>query len=449
MTHSAAILAAILGLATTLPAQQQEPKGTGTVVLRAARLIDGTGAPPVANGVVVVTADRIVAVGREGAISVPAGARRIDLGNATLVPGFIDAHTHVIGRPLGDPGADDANVRDFDSFGAILGVANAQKTLMAGFTTIRNVGSGNFDDLALRKAIDEGYVPGPRMQTAGHSLGITGGHCDENGFRPGLADGSPRTGIADGVDQVRQAVRYQAKYGADVIKTCATGGVLSDGDAVGVEQYSFDELKAMVDEAAKLERKVAAHAHGAEGIKTATRAGVASIEHGSFLDEEGARLMVRRGTYLVPTLMAGEAVERAARNGVLKGHRAEKALAAARAMRNGIRVARAHNVPIALGTDAGVGAHGANGHEFTLLVEWGGLTPMRAIVAGTMNAAKLLGWESRIGSLTPGKLADVVAVPGDPTADIRVMERPTFVMKNGVVYKQDSRQEAAPRTVLR
>jgi imidazolonepropionase-like amidohydrolase len=286
------------------------------------------------------------------------------------------------------------------------------------------------------------------MQTAGHSLGITGGHCDENGFRPGLADGSPRTGIADGVDQVRQAVRYQVKYGADVIKTCATGGVLSEGDAVGVEQYGFDELKAMVDEATKLERKVAAHAHGTDGIKTATRAGVASIEHGSFLDEDGARLMARRGTYLVPTLMAGEAVDRAARSGVLKGHRAEKALAAARAMRTGIRIARAHNVPIALGTDAGVGAHGANGHEFTLLVDWGGLTPMRAIVAGTMNAAKLLGWETRIGSLTPGKLADVVAVPGDPLADIRVMERPTFVMKNGVVYKHET-AEGVQRTVER
>ena len=449
MTRPVAILLAFVTLSSRAQGQHQEAKGTGTVVLRAARLIDGTGAPPVVNGVVVVTADRIVAVGREGAVSVPSGARRIDLGDATLLPGFVDAHTHIIGRPLGDPGADDAWMRDFDSFGAILGVANAHKTLMAGFTTIRNVGAGNFDDLALRKAIDEGYVVGPRMQASGHALGITGGHCDENGFRPGLADGSPRNGIADGADEIRQAVRYQAKYGADVIKTCATGGVLSEGDAVGVEQYTFDELKALVDEATKLERKVAAHAHGAEGIKTATRAGVASIEHGSFLDEQGARLMARRGTYLVPTLSASEAVERAARSGVLKGLRAEKALAAARAMRNGIRVARAHNVPIALGTDAGVGPHGANGHEFTLLVEWGGLTPMRAITAGTMSAAKLLGWDARIGSLTPGKLADVVAVAGDPSVDIRVMERPTFVMKNGVIYKHESGQEGAPRTVLR
>ena len=432
-----------------LGAQNQEPRGSGTVVLRAARLIDGTGAPPVTNGVVVVTGDRIVAVGRDGAVSVPAGARRIDLGDATLLPGLIDAHSHIVGRPLGDPGAEDAHVRDFDSFGAILGVANAEKTLLAGFTTIRNLGTGNFDDMALRKAIDEGYVPGPRMQTAGHSLGITGGHCDENGFKPGLADGSPRTGIADGADQVRHAVRYQAKYGADVIKTCATGGVLSEGDAVGVEQYSFEELKTMVDEAAKLERKVAAHAHGAEGIKTAARAGVASIEHGSFLDAEGARLMAQRGTYLVPTLMAGEAVERAAQNGILKGLRAEKALAAARAMRNGIKVARANNVPIAFGTDAGVGAHGANGHEFTLLVEWGGLTPMNAIVTATTNAARLLGWESRIGSLAPGKLADVIAVLGDPLADIRAMERVDFVMKNGVVYRDDSRRDGTAKAAMR
>src|SRR5919108_309641 len=191
-------LIAVSSLSASVRAQHQEPRGTVTVVLRAARLVDGTGAPPVANGVVVVDADRIVAVGREGTVNVPAGARRIDLGDATLLPGFIDAHTHVIGRPLGDPGADDAAVRDFDSFGAILGVANAQKTLMAGFTTIRNVGAPNFDDLALRKAINEGYVVGPRMQASAHALGITGGHCDENGFRPGLLDGSPRTGIADG-----------------------------------------------------------------------------------------------------------------------------------------------------------------------------------------------------------------------------------------------------------
>ena len=432
-----ALLAASVA-APALPAQAPAlpTKGSGTVVLRAARLIDGTGAAPIQNGVVVVTDDRIVAVGRDGSVQVPAGARTIDLGDATLLPGFVDAHTHIVGRVLGDPDGDAASVRDLDAFAPILSVGHARATLMAGFTTIRNVGAGDFSDLALRKAIAEGWVAGPRMQAAAHSLGITGGHCDENGYRPGLMDGDVKSGIANGEAEVRAAVRYQVKYGADVIKTCATGGVLSEGDAVGTTQYTFEEMKAMVDEAHKLdERKVAAHAHGAEGIKIATRAGVASIEHGSFLDEEGARLMAQRGTYLVPTLMAGEAVEKAAQGGVLKGLRAEKALAAAKAMRNTVKLAAANRVPIALGTDAGVIPHGKNGHEFTLMVEWGGLTPMQSIVAGTMNAAKLLGWDRNIGSLAPGKWADVVAVPGDPIADIKRMEQTVFVMKNGVVYK--------------
>ena len=416
----------------------QQPTGTGTVVLRAARVIDGTGAAAIPNGVVVVTDNRITAVGRQGAVTIPAGARTVDLGDATLLPGFIDMHTHVIGRGLADPKADVAAVRDYESFGAIVGVGNAQRTLMSGFTTIRNLGAGNFDDLALREAIESGMAIGPRMQSAAHSIGITGGHCDENGFRPGLMDGDFRTGIADGPEQVRAAVRYQAKYGADVIKTCATGGVLSERAAVNVPQYTYEELKAMVDEASKLERKVAAHAHAGDGIKLAVRAGVSSIEHGSFLDEEGARMMKERGTFLVPTVSAGEGVEAMAKTGRLTGLRAEKALAAAAGMRNAIRLAVRHGVPIALGSDAGVIPHGTNGHEFTLLVEWGGMTPMQAIVAGTSNAAKLLGWEDRIGTLAPGRLADIVAVPGDPLANIRTMEKPSFVMKNGFIYKQNS-----------
>jgi imidazolonepropionase-like amidohydrolase len=229
-----------------------------------------------------------------------------------------------------------------------------------------------------------------------------------------------------------------------VIKICATGGVLSEGDAVGVQQYTYEEMKAVVDEATKLERKVAAHAHGTEGIKTAVRAGVASIEHGSFLDEEGAKMMAERGTFLVPTLSAGDAAVRAADAGILKGLRAEKARAAASAMKKGVKIAARAGVPIALGTDAGVGSHGTNGREFGLMVEWGGLTPMQSIVAGTMNGAKLLGWDNRVGSLTAGKLADVVAVPGDPLKDIHVMEKPSFVMKNGYVYKSASGAPALP-----
>lgn len=443
LPRSARLASAVFLLGTTM-LSAQETKGSGTVVLRAARLIDGTGAPPVQNGVVVITDDRIVAAGREGSVTIPAGARTVDLGDATLLPGFIDAHTHIVGRVLGDPENDLASVKDYESFGAILGVANMGKTLMSGFTTIRNVGAPNFDDMALRKAAEEGRLPGPRMQNAGHALGITGGHCDENGFRPGLLDAGVKDGIANGPDEVRAAVRYQVKYGADVIKTCATGGVLSEGDAVGTTQYTLEEMTAMVQEAHKLdERKVAAHAHGTEGIKIAVRAGVASIEHGSFLDAEGARLMAQKGTYLVPTLMAGEAVERAAKSGVLKGLRAEKALAAAAGMRNAIRLAVANKVPIALGTDAGVIPHGTNGHEFTLLVEWGGMTPLDAITAGTMGSARLLGWDRRLGSLSAGKLADVVAVPGDPTKDIRNMERTVFVMKNGVVFKAPGAGTAA------
>jgi imidazolonepropionase-like amidohydrolase len=431
-------------LPATLSAQQAPAKGT--IVLKAARLIDGTGAPAVQNGVVVVTDDKIVAVGAEGSVAIPSGARVIDLGDATLLPGFIDAHTHIIGRPLSDPRSDDANVRDYASYAAIMGVENARRTLMAGFTSIRVLGAPNFDDMALRQAITNGAVPGPRMQNAGNSFGITGGHCDENGYKPGLMDADYRTGVADGADEGRKAVRYQVKYGADVIKICATGGVLSEGDAVGATQYTLDEMKAIVDEAAKLERKVAAHAHGTEGIKLAVRAGVASIEHGSFLDDEGAKLMVQHGTYLVPTISAGEFTENAARSGRLTGLRAEKALAAAQGMRNSVRLAQRNGVPIALGTDAGVGEHGANGHEFTLLVTWGGLTPMQSIVAGTSSAARLLGWDKRVGTLTAGKWADVVAVPGDPTRDITAMEKPSFVMKGGVVYKQ---QPAGRTTALR
>ena len=414
----------------------EPPEGKGVVVLKAARLIDGTGAPAITNAVIVVTDNKITAVGTAASIRIPSGARVIDLGNVTLMPGFIDSHTHIIGRVLGDPEGDTAAVRDYAAFGAILGVNHARNTLMAGFTSVRNVGaSGPFNDVALRKAIDEGWIPGPRMQTAAHSLGITGGHCDNNGFRPGLLDRSISDGIANGPDEIRAAVRYQVKYGADVIKTCATGGVLSEGDAVGTTQYNFEEMKAMVDEAAQHERKVAAHAHGTEGIKIAVRAGVASIEHGSFLDEEGARLMVERGTYLVPTLMAGEAVERAAKNGILKGLRAEKALAAAAAMRRGIKIAVANKVLIAFGTDAGVIPHGTNAREFFLLVEWGGLSNMEAIQAGTLNAAKLFGWDKHLGSLQTGKWADIVAVSGDPLRDIRATEKVVFVMKNGVVYK--------------
>src|SRR2546421_3505699 len=416
----------------------QPPEGKGVVVLKATRLIDGTGAAPITNAVVVVRENMIAAVGSATSVKIPAEAKVIDLGDVTLLPGFIDAHTHLTGRVLGDPEGDMSEVKDYESFGAMLGVLHARDTLMAGFTSVRNVGaSGRFDDMALRKAINEGWTIGPRMETAGHAIGITGGHCDENGYRPGILELGPLDGVANGPEEIRAAVRYQIKYGADVIKTCATGGVLSEGDAVGATQYSFEELKALVDEANKLERKVAAHAHGTEGIKLAVRAGVSSIEHGSFLDEDGAQMMVERGTYLVPTLSAAEAVEKAAKNGVLKGLRAEKALAAAAAVRRSIKLAVAYKIQNALGTDAGVVPHGTNAREFFLMCGWGGRAPSESIVAGTMNGAKLLGWDKNVGSLSPGKWADIVAVSGDPLKDIHAMEKVVFVMKNGVVYRRD------------
>jgi imidazolonepropionase-like amidohydrolase len=429
-----AVLAALL---LTAPlAAQPTPAARGSVAIRAARIIDGTGAAPILNGIVLVTDDRIVAVGPASAVRVPADARRVDLGDVTLLPGFIDLHVHLIGREIEDPRAFDSAPRDYPGFAVALGTEFARRTLMAGFTTVRMVGAPGFQDIGLRAAIDGGFVPGPRIQAAGHSLGITGGHCDENSYRPGLFDGTPETGIADGVDEVRRAVRYQVKYGADVIKTCATAGVLSGGSqGIGASQYSLEELTVMVEEARTLGRKVAAHAHGTEGIKRAVRAGVASIEHGSFLDAEGARMMAERGTYLVPTMMAAEAVLRAADAGTMPDYVEVKARAAAAAMQNATRIARAAGVPIALGTDAGVGRHGQNGHEFTLMVQWGGLTPMEAIVAGTSNAAKVLGWEDRVGTIAAGRLADLVAVPGDPLRDVTALERASFVMKGGVVYK--------------
>jgi imidazolonepropionase-like amidohydrolase len=429
------LLASVALFAAPLAAQDSSLAAPGTFVLRAAHLIDGTGAAEINNAAIVVVGDSITWVGTAANVKAPAGARTIDLGDATLLPGFIDAHVHLAGRELGDPEGDEAAVHDYDQYSAILGVNHAKSTLLDGFTSVRNVGAPNFDDMALRKAINASQIWGPRMENAGYAIGITGGHCDENGFKPGLFDGSYKTGIANGVDEVRASVRYMIKQGADVIKTCATGGVLSEGDAVGASQYTFEELHAMVEEANKLGRKVAAHAHGTEGIKVAVRAGVSSIEHGSFLDEEGAKMMAAKGTYLVPTLSAGEAVEIAANNGVLKGLRRQKALDAAHAMRNAFKLAHAAGVKIALGTDAGVGKHGTNAHEFVLMTTWGNFTPMESIVAGTMSGAKLLGWDEHVGSLTAGKWADIVAVPGDPLKDIKNMEHALFVMKGGAIFK--------------
>ena len=407
--------------------------GGQTTAIRAGRLIDGTGAAAVRNAVILVENGRITAVGAN--VRIPAGAKVVDLSDRTVLPGFVDAHVHMTGPVLGEPGWDNALVRESPADAALRGAAHARQTLAAGFTTVRNVGAGGFADVSLRDAINAGRVPGPRMLVAAHSLGITGGHCDAtNGYLPHVLgeDPGPERGMADGPDAIREAVRYQVKHGADVIKICATGGVLSEGDSAGAQQYMEDELAAVVAAAHMAERRVAAHAHGTEGIKGAVRAGVNSIEHGSILDDEAIALLKQHGTYLVPTLMAGEAVEAMANSGGLRGERADKARAIAPKMRESIKEAVAAGVKIALGTDAGVMAHGTNGHEFTLMVQWGGMTPMQAIVAGTSAAADLLGWSQHVGTVAPGRYADLVAVRGDPLADITVLERVDWVMKGGV-----------------
>ena len=417
-----------------LLAFQQTPQ---TTAIRAGTLIDGTGGAPVKNAVILVQGGRITAAGTN--VTVPSGATVIDLSGFTVLPGFIDAHVHLIGHIIGDGDWQHQGLVESSAQRALLGAAHAQQTLEAGFTTVRNVGADGFTDISLRNAINAGWVPGPRILGAGISFGISGGHCDgSSGFQPDIPEskGGFETGAADGVDAVRAMVRYDVKHGADVIKICATGGVLSPTDSVGVQQYTEEEMRAVVEAARMMDRRVAAHAHGLEGIKAAVRAGVTSIEHGSILDAEAVRMMKANGTWLVPTLLAGYTVDSLARAGRLPPAIAAKALAIAPRMHASFKLAVDGGVRIALGTDAGVMRHGINGREFGLMVQYG-MTPMQAIVAGTSNGATLLGLESEIGTVAAGKQADLVAVRGDPIQNIAVLERVDFVMKGGVVFKRD------------
>jgi imidazolonepropionase-like amidohydrolase len=372
---------------------------------------------------VTVQGDRILAVGG----AAPADARVLDLGDVTLLPGLTDVHTHLtmdlegdwVNRPVHETAADEA----------LRGAAHARTTLLAGFTTVRNVGSVGFTDVALMHAIEAGYIEGPRIIPATYAIGITGGHCDETGWAPGILERGPHEGVADGVDQLLQAVRYMIKHGARVIKICATAGVLSFDATVGAQQLSDEELRAVVEEANRHGLKVAAHAHGTQGIKAAVRAGVASIEHGSMLDDEAISLMKQRGTYLVPTAYLLSQFHYDRMPPAIAAKARQIVPLAQESHRKAIRA----GVKIAFGTDAAVYPHGENAREFAVYVGYG-MKPIDAIRTATLNAADLLGVHDR-GVIAPGKLADLIAVPGNPLEDVRVLEQVSWVMKGGVVYK--------------
>ncbi len=399
------------------------------VVVKAAQMIDGRSERPISPAIVLIEDDRIVAVGP--ALAIPPDARVLDLGRATLLPGLIEMHDHLTLVPenLGYKGLGVSVPRE-----ALYGASNAERTLRAGFTSVRNVGAGGYSDVALRDAIRSGEIPGPRLLVSGPALGITGGHCDNN-LLPSEFH-FHETGVADGPWEARAKVREVVKYGADLIKICASGGVLSKGDLPGTAQYTPDEMKALVEEAHRLGRKVAAHAHGTQSIKEAILAGVDSVEHASLIDEEGIRLAREHGTFLVMDIYNDDYIlQHGAKVGMLP-ESIEKEKALGRLQRENFRKAVKAGARMAFGTDGGVYPHGENAKQFAYMVQYG-MTPMQAIEAATVNAAELAGWKEKVGSIEAGKLADLIAVSGDPLADIRVLENVGFVMKGGAVVKNE------------
>ena len=426
------LLSMLLACTWIVPAQTSAPP----IVLKAARMFDGKASALTTPGLVVVAGNKIIGVG--AGAQIPNGAQIIDLGNATLLPGFMDAHTHLSGEYAADWNVNELNwlAKPVPEL-ALDAVDNLRVTLMAGFTTVRDVGSHHFIDVGLRNAVRDGKIEGPRMLVAVHSLGATGGHCDTAGYRYNVFghETGPEDGVINSADEARKAVRFNIKYGADVIKTCATGGVLSPTDDVDTPQLTQEELNALVDEAHALRRKTAAHAHGATGAKRAIRAGIDSIEHGSFLDDEALDMMKERGTFLVPTLTATWWIGDRLEHGVYYPPQiAAKARAAIASVNQMFQKALAKGVNIGFGTDAMVYPHGRNAQEFVLMVR-NGMKPIDALKTATSGNAQLLGVSDR-GVLEAGKLADVVAVPGDPTVDITATQRVSLVMKDGVVYKR-------------
>ena len=426
-------LAVKLALAlTAVMGSAQAAETPQPIVLKAAYLFDAKSGQLTNGGTIVVEGDRIKALGAQAA---PANAKVIDLGDATLLPGFIDAHTHITSEIQEDfyKGFHTEMYR-FATEQSHYAALYAKRTLEAGFTTVRNLGAGEFVDVGLRNAIGSNVVAGPTILTAVHSIGSTGGHCDQGPFPPDrVAPLGIMDGVCNGADECRAAVRYQLKWGADAIKICSSGGVLSEADPVDVPQLTPDELNAIVSETHAWKRKVAAHAHGDLAARQAVEAGVDSIEHGSFLSDETLKLMKAKGTYLVPTRLAVYWVNQMAAK--YPPAIAEKARATLHDHERMFRSALKIGVPIAFGTDSGVSPHGMNGKEFALLVEIG-MQPAAALISGTRESAKLLGISDQVGTLEAGKLADIVAVKGNVLNNIAATEKPVFVMKHGQVVVQ-------------
>jgi len=423
-----ATLAMLPGISRTAHAQAPSPK---RIIVRAGRVLDVRTGQMRANQAIVIEGEKIAQIVASSEVKAAAGDTTIDLPDSAVLPGLIDAHTHLTFElsSLGYQGLAISTARE-----ALHGARNARITLEAGFTTVRNLGAKDYADIALRDAINEGDAIGPRILASGPALGITGGHCDEN-LLP-FAFHHEAEGVADGVAAVQHKVREVIKYGADVIKICATGGVLSKGDDPNASQYTIEEMKAIVADAHRLGRRVAAHAHGAEGVRWASEAGVDSIEHGHLMDDAAIATLKKNGTYLVPTLFLTEYMQSNLDRSNVPEFSKQKMRDVAAAAQINAKKAISAGVKVAFGTDAAVYPHGLNAGEFHVYVKLG-MTPLAAIQTATINAADLLGWTKTVGTVEVGKWADLIAVDGDPTKDVTTLEHVKFVMKGGTVYKND------------